>query len=69
MHDFPLNKVTNDGFESHLQTNYLSHFLLTNLLLPLLEAGGSPYRASRVVNVSSVANFAGKINFDDLNMQ
>lgn len=61
--------TTVDGFESHFQTNYLSHFLLTNLLMPLLVNGGSPYRVSRVINVSSVANFGGKINFDDLNME
>lgn len=30
-------KVTSDGFELQLQTNYVSPFLLTTLLLPLLE--------------------------------
>ena len=27
------NKITKDGFNEVIQTNYLSHFLLTNLLL------------------------------------
>ena len=29
--------VTEDGYESIFQTNYLGHFLLTMLLLPLLK--------------------------------
>jgi len=40
--------LTSDGIESAFQVNYLSHFLLTNLLLPALRAS-SP---SRVVNVA-----------------
>ena len=28
--------MTEDGFELHTATNYLGHFLLSNLLLPLL---------------------------------
>eukprot|EP00434_Breviolum_minutum_P041050 symbB.v1.2.036509.t2/scaffold5174.1/size30160/1 len=40
--------LTSDGIESAFQVNYLSHFLLTNLLIPALRAS-SP---SRVVNVA-----------------
>jgi NAD(P)-dependent dehydrogenase (short-subunit alcohol dehydrogenase family) len=29
--------ATKDGFEVQIQTNYLSHFLLSSLLLPALE--------------------------------
>lgn len=39
--------LTTDGIESAFQVNYLSHFLLTNLLLPTLRAS-SP---ARIVNV------------------
>ncbi|CAL1156050.1 unnamed protein product [Cladocopium goreaui] len=40
--------LTTDGIESAFQVNYLSHFLLTNLLLPTLRAS-SP---ARIVNVA-----------------
>src|ERR1700741_1758760 len=50
---------TVDGFESQVGTNHLGHFALTNLLLPKLTA--------RVVTVSSMAHWPGRIDFDDLN--
>lgn len=58
---------TVDGFEQQWGVNYLSHFLLTALLLPLLKAGGLPQQSSRIVNVSSCAHLFGKINFNDIN--
>ena len=54
--------VTGDGFETTFQVDFLSHFLLTNLLLDVLKKS-SP---SRIVNVSSVGHFGGHIDFDDL---
>ncbi len=58
----PPYELTEDGFESQLGVNYLSHFLLTGILLPLLrETPGS-----RVVSLSSNAHKNGKIHFDDL---
>ena len=47
-----------DGYELTFAVNYLSHFVLTRELLPLLEAG-SP---SRIVHVSSIAQ--QPVNFD-----
>jgi NAD(P)-dependent dehydrogenase (short-subunit alcohol dehydrogenase family) len=47
---------TKDGFETHFGTNQLSHFLLTKLLLPTLQASSSRTSASRVVNVSSMGH-------------
>jgi NAD(P)-dependent dehydrogenase (short-subunit alcohol dehydrogenase family) len=52
---------TKDGFEMHMGTNHLGHFLLTNLLLDLLKAG----TPSRVVVVSSLFHIFGKIRQDD----
>ncbi len=54
--------TTADGFELQFGTNYLGHFALTGRLLPLLRRG----RASRVVNLSSIAHRKGAIRFDDL---
>jgi NAD(P)-dependent dehydrogenase (short-subunit alcohol dehydrogenase family) len=57
----PERQLTEDGIEATFATNYLGHFLLTNLLLPALrEAPGS-----RVITVAS--RYGGtKIDFDDL---
>jgi len=54
-----------DGFELQFATNFLGHFLLTNLLLPrLLE--GAP---ARVVSVSSSGHTASDILWDDYNFE
>ncbi|WP_373200053.1 oxidoreductase [Mycobacterium marinum] len=53
--------LTVDGFESQIGTNHLGHFALTNLLLPKLT--------DRVVTVSSMAHWTGRINLADLNYQ
>lgn len=46
---------TKQGFEIQFQTNYLAHYLLTSLLLPILLATSkdSPAGTVRIVNVSS----------------
>lgn len=54
-------EVTQDGFEKTFQVNYLSHYLLTRLLLDLLHKGDKP----RVVNVSSMVHSTA-IDFDNL---
>jgi len=46
---------TKDGFETQMQTNHLSHFLLVDLLLSSLEAAASTRGESRVVTHSSGA--------------
>lgn len=58
----PKRLETADGFELQLGTNHIGHFALTAQLLPLLRKAPD----ARVVTVSSIANRAGKINFDDL---
>ncbi|KNG83155.1 short-chain dehydrogenase [Aspergillus nomiae NRRL 13137] len=56
-------KLTEDGFESQFQTNHLSHFLFTNLIMGKVLASPAP----RVVLVSSGAHRAGHIRWSDYN--
>ena len=51
-----------DGIDTMLAVNHLGPFLLTNLLLPLLERSAP----SRVVTVASDAHKFGKVRIDDL---
>jgi NAD(P)-dependent dehydrogenase (short-subunit alcohol dehydrogenase family) len=52
-----------DGHELVFAVNYLSHFLLSRELLPVLEAAAP----ARIVNVASVAQRT--VNFDDIMMK
>jgi NAD(P)-dependent dehydrogenase (short-subunit alcohol dehydrogenase family) len=56
----PKRTVTPGGFETMFATNLLGPFLLTNLLLPQLEAAGS----ARVLVISAPSGT--KLDFDDL---
>jgi NAD(P)-dependent dehydrogenase (short-subunit alcohol dehydrogenase family) len=58
----PSRTQTVDGFELQMGVNYLAHFALTALLLPLLRAAEAP----RVVSLSSGVHHVGRIHFDDL---
>lgn len=59
-------QLSMDGHELMFAVNHLGHFLLTNLLLPLLRAAPQ----GRVINVASMGHaFVRVINFDDLNYQ
>jgi len=53
---------TPDGIETTLAVNHLAPFLLTNLLLGVLKKSAP----SRVVTVSSEAQWWGSMDFDDL---
>ena len=59
----PRREVSKDGYEMQFAVNYLSGYLLTYSLLPLLEKGTSP----RIVNVSSLA--ASPIDFTDVMLE
>jgi NAD(P)-dependent dehydrogenase (short-subunit alcohol dehydrogenase family) len=59
---FASRKETPEGFEQTFALNHLAPFLLTNLLLDRLKASAP----SRAVTVSSGAQAAGRIDFDDL---
>ncbi|KAL4919282.1 hypothetical protein BDW62DRAFT_216972 [Aspergillus aurantiobrunneus] len=47
--------LTEDGYEIHLGTNHIGHFLLTKLLLPTLRQTVSRSPDVRVITLSSVA--------------
>ncbi|KAJ6326744.1 hypothetical protein OIU78_013767, partial [Salix suchowensis] len=81
---FPLNILINnagimaspymlskDNIELQFATNYLSHFLLTNLLLDNMKnTARESNREGRIVNLSSSAHrhpFPGGIRFDSIN--
>jgi retinol dehydrogenase 14 len=54
--------LTEDGIEATFALNYLSAFLLTNLLLERLRASAP----SRIVMVSSAGHYGADLDFDDL---
>ena len=56
----PERQTSQDGYELRFAVNYLSGFLLANLLLPLLKASAP----SRIVNVASLGQHP--IDFDDV---
>ena len=60
----PLGR-TEDGFELQFGTNYLGHFLMTNLLVPALIKGAP----ARIVNLSSIAHRLSPVLFDDPNFE
>lgn len=49
------NTATEDGYDVQMQTNHLSHFLLTRELWPLLLKGAERHGEARVVTHSSIA--------------
>src|SRR5271154_4284774 len=57
---FSFSGRTADGFETTFEVDYLTPFLLSNILLDLLKESAP----SRVVNVSSVGHFNGHIDLD-----
>lgn len=56
---------TRDGFEMQMGTNHLGHFALTGLLLDLLEKAEAP----RIVTVTSLAQYIGRIHFANFNAE
>lgn len=54
--------VTVDGLEAMFAVNYLARFLLTNLLLDIINSSAP----ARIINVAGAYHAKGKINFDDL---
>jgi len=59
---FSKRETTVDGLEMTFALDHLAYFLLTALLLPVLERSAP----ARIINVSSGAQGTGKIDFGDL---
>ncbi|GFF30947.1 retinol dehydrogenase 12 [Aspergillus udagawae] len=60
---------TEDGFEIQFGTNHLGHFLLFELLKPILLRSVTPQFHSRVVGVTSSAHRKSGIRFRDLQFE
>jgi NAD(P)-dependent dehydrogenase (short-subunit alcohol dehydrogenase family) len=58
----PARTVTEDGYETTFQVNYLSHFLVTQLLLGELEKS----EQGRIINLSSSVYTMGKLDTGNL---
>lgn len=59
---------TKDGFETQVGTNHFAHFLLFQLVKPLLlKSAAESGLSSRVVNLSSAGHRFGGVNFEDIN--
>lgn len=56
-------ELSKDGYESQYASNFLGHFLLTNLLYNRLRKSES----SRIITLSSIAHKFGKINTEKIN--
>ncbi|TLD19277.1 hypothetical protein PspLS_09760 [Pyricularia sp. CBS 133598] len=64
----PLGK-TEDGVETQFATNHLGHFLLFQLLKPVLLTSSTPEFQSRVVALSSMAHHRTTVHLDDINYE
>ena len=62
---YPERKITEDGFELCFQTNHLSHFLLTHLVLDKLKQS----KQGRIINLSSEGHKMGKFDPDNFNAE
>lgn len=61
----PEKRITADGLEESFQINYLSHFILSNLLIDNLKRSDDP----RIINLSSLAHIAGRFDPENLNRE
>jgi NAD(P)-dependent dehydrogenase (short-subunit alcohol dehydrogenase family) len=60
---------TKDGFEKQFGTNYVSHFLLFQLVKDALLASATPEFPSRVISVSSQGHRYSTVRLDDYNFE
>ena len=60
---------TADGFETQFGTNHISHFLLFQLLAPVLLSSATPEISSRAIILSSIGHRYSEPDFDNLNCE
>ena len=61
---FP-QETTDDGFDIQMATNHLGHFLLTEMLMPLIKKSEASGFHPRIVILSSSAHERGRINWSN----
>ncbi|KAK6180110.1 hypothetical protein SNE40_012318 [Patella caerulea] len=59
-------EMTEDGYETNLQANYLSHLLIILHFLPILQKSGDD---CRIVQTSSMAYRMGKLDMNNINYE
>ncbi len=59
---FSKRYTTEDGYELTFALNYLSPFILTNLLLPVIKKS----KEGKILNITSIEEKHGKLRFNDL---
>lgn len=60
------HETSKDGLEMTFALNHMSYFTLTNALLDLIIASGTPTQKARIVNVSSSLHARSPLDFNDL---
>ncbi|TRY61533.1 hypothetical protein TCAL_05730 [Tigriopus californicus] len=60
---------TEDGFDMQFGTNHLGHFLLTEMLMPLIRKSEASGFHPRIIILSSLAHKGAPINWDDINYE
>jgi NAD(P)-dependent dehydrogenase (short-subunit alcohol dehydrogenase family) len=60
--------VTAEGIEYNLALNYLSRFVVTTMLLPLLQSSGKPCQPTRMLIIGGLSGMKGRIYYDDVNL-
>lgn len=61
--------ATVDGYDIQMQTNHLSHFLLTRELMPLIDRAATSDGEARIVNHSSVARLSPSKTLDATHLE
>lgn len=64
----PEQRLTKDGYEMHLGTNFLAHFLLFQLVKPALLASTTSDFNSRILCLTSSGHRFSGIHFDNYNL-